>query len=353
MFVDPHHLVDVDPKSRNVGRILDQIQGAAERLLLSGGISHRVAIADCSDPAARDIADQFAGHGFRIRHAPHPESERAQILTVEVAEAASSTSEMRAVAVVASESNYLPLADYLHQSGRSLIAISGGVVKPNFAVDEPLTLPLSLNGLQDLIRSALLQLARENKYDVSLAELSNALQGLQTGFSIKAYGTQLNTQLRRMKGEGFVLHGPDRLLIDPPAVAAAATVAEPATRPNPSKPGHQDHEKTLMRAACKALPEPDDMTEASLVVAVRRILDTAANHPELCVTARGEGLRTTVIYAGLSVMAPKYRDGGLKPVDLCRQAVHDSPWTLERHPGNATDVRLRLTASPPEVPAAS
>lgn len=346
VFVDAHHLLEVEPAQRKASDVLLRVQIAAEDRCMSFGMANRLVVADCSDARARAIAEDFGAAGFVIRHVPDGVAlSRGQVLTAQIIEAVADREELRTIAVVAPEDVPLSVADALHRSGRALIACTAGATRASAALDELVTLSLDSTPLRSLIVEAVQSLRAAGRDEVRIPEMESTLRRLKPGFTAAAYGMTTKQALKIMSGSGFRFVAPDRAVLHTGnGVAGAgngsngsAATAVPAAEPGLAK---------AMMSACSVLPEvaPDD--EKAVVRALRSVLDLAEERHQLREVAMGPGLTIQTVCAGLGVVAAGYRSMGFKAVDLCHLAADGTAWTVFRNPDKPEDIRLQLSGGP-------
>jgi hypothetical protein len=123
VFVDAACLAGLPFAQRRAADLVRRVEVAAAQFTFAGGISHRLVVADCADPGARAVADDFGvGQGFRIRHLPGAHLEdSAQILAVEILEATAAGADLRTVVVVGDLNRQPATVDALHRRGRAVI----------------------------------------------------------------------------------------------------------------------------------------------------------------------------------------------------------------------------------------
>jgi hypothetical protein len=349
VFVDAHYLLGVRAHERNASVVLDRIAAAAEEQCMSFGIADRLVVADCSNPRARNIAEDFGRYGFVIRHVPEGALlNRANVLTAEIVEATAGREELRTVAVVADRGVPLSVADSLHRAGRALIGCVAGEAQDVQAVDHVIVLALDREGLRPLMHQAVASIRATHKEEVQVHEFAGILRALQPGFVASAYGVSLTKLVQQLAGPEYQFVEPDRIVLKPEA--AAGTVRREIQNGTGAGTGNDAGStpsltKALQQAA-QVLPPIPPTDEASVVKALRSVLDLASERQQLRDAAMKEGLTIQVVCAGLRVVADGYTSLGHKTLDLCRQAVAGSVWRVEQSEANPAQIRLRLTGGP-------
>jgi hypothetical protein len=219
VFIEARHLVGVDPKLRAPGELIERVQIASTQLCLGSGLSHRVLVADCADPEAPTIADDFSiAEGFRVRHHPTAGTDASTVLSAEVFEAVHSKEGLRTVVIVGAIEPYRALVDALHRMGRAIIVMSSDAADEG-AIYWLIRLPLDPAPLHELAFQAMEKLRRDG-IEITAKSLGMRLKEMQPGFKPARYG------YRSMQEFAQVVAG-----LKPVAAGVGATRARPGRRP--------------------------------------------------------------------------------------------------------------------------
>ncbi|WP_405013866.1 hypothetical protein [Kitasatospora sp. NBC_01539] len=334
VFVDAHHLVGVEQRTRDAADLLERLQLAAEQMCMASGVAHRVVVADCSDPEARSIAEDFGEHGFRMRHVPRAGGGTAgRVLAAEVFEALAGQPDLLTVAVVAGQETHLPLAEPLHRTGRMLIVCSAGPADFRGCADHVIALPLGLSGLRTRVLEAVGVLRAEGVASADIAKLENVLRRDPAGYRAADYGVRTRDVLRSLSGAGFTFRHPDRIELH----GEVAAVTPP--------PGHIPPQ--VVPDLCRSLAEVTGHDVDDVVGAVGAVLGAVAGSPVVRAAAEGpEGLKLAQVVAGVKIVTPAYKLSGVSTTDLFRRAAEGTDWTVWQNPDQPADVRLRLPSPP-------
>ena len=359
IFVDAHHILGTDRSYHSARTVLDRIEMAASHLCMAGGISHGVVVADCAEPAARRIAEEFGHEGFRIRHVPESQLlSRQQVLAAEVMEARAARAELQAIAVVGEPEVYLPLVDPLHRAGCAIIGCTAGAAGGLGGVDEVITLPLDRRDLRDLVCEALGELAGHGIRETRIPGLEHAMRQIDPGYSGKLYNVTVKRVLQQLTEPWFTFTEPDRVQISsadwtragadlgPAAPGSAALPGGPAVNglePAASYGPGVNHDDVV--AACRDLPRlGDDADQGATVGALRSVLAVLAEIPALRAAALNGGIPVAAVSKGLAAVAPQYKRVG-RFTELGPLAIEGTGWTLWKNPEKTNDNRFRLTSA--------
>lgn len=346
VFVDTGHLLAVEPTARAPGSLIPRIDAAAKFYCLSGAISHRVVLADCSDPSARALAEDFAlKEGFRIRHVPpSTPNSHPQILNAEVLEATETSKDLLVIVVVGAACAYSTLADPLHRTGRALIAFTTDTAAPQGATDAVLQLPLDPSGLRELLRAAAATLIADGVHHTPAERLLAALPRIRTDFRPDQYGYRKGRDLlKAMDGSGYTLDRTARSVVLHPGDPGAAANS-PARLNDPLPAAH-----ALATQACRSLPAVHSTATDSLVAGMLAVLGALATEPELRRQAQTEGLTIQTVRTAFVTTCPTYSNNksATKMLPLCLQAAVGTEWIVAADEAKPEHIRLFLGTAPP------
>jgi hypothetical protein len=125
VFINAEYLVAAHESHRSPRALAERMTEATTRLMLTGGVAHRVIIGDCGDEGVRRLVEQFAETGFRVLHCPATAS-APELLAAEIMEKIIFARDelMRAVVLGDSPERYRALTGSLCRVGISVITAS-------------------------------------------------------------------------------------------------------------------------------------------------------------------------------------------------------------------------------------
>jgi hypothetical protein len=370
VFVDAHHLLSVRRQDRVPAAILRRVANAAMQLALTSGFAQRVIVADCGNPPARQVTEDFGlNGGFRMRHVPQSHGvSRSAVIVAEIVEALCIPT-LRTIVAIGPVLDIAPAIDSAHRAGKTVIVMTGDVKAPG-AMEAVVQLPLDTSVLHGLVAEAIAQLRAENKHFSDHQVLHQRLRQLQPGFSPLHYGYRDSAHMMRMlRADKLLDESPlaavgggqhansDVRQVNRPAHTVTRQTIRPANpngrqvktpgRPTngsgrpPSEPNEAGAGTAGIRALCAHLAR-DRQSATELVAALREVLDVIEKTPYLQKQAVTGTLQTKDVSAGFRAAAPNYASGlfDMKFSQIALAAISGSNWRLMRNELNPADLRL-------------